>query len=1034
MSRRAYPTDSDNVLSSSNNPATGVPSGVVGTTPIMYQSPQQQQQQQTPNMMMNNQTSPSFVPQQQQQQQQQQQTPPPTGIAGDPVMHHGTSKRVYPVDPNNETLVTSNFASMNLGGGVQQQQHQQPIQHMQVPTYQQPNGTPQQQQQQVPPPSSYQYQQQQQQVPLQQTPHSPLQQQQQQQVPLQQTPQSPPTHLSSPVYQQQQQQQIPPQQPNQFSPPQSQSNQYIPTQPHYQQPQPQQQQHQQNQYPTQPQQQQQYQQFIPQPTTNYQQPNYPQPQQTQQQPAPYSQPQSQHPSFIPEPPVPTAENTCPKTFMRLSLNAVPNIPSTLSKVHIPFGCQIHPLAVDPNYETPIVSTKIIRCKRCHAYINPFVIFIDGGARWKCNVCDFINDTPFDYLNTVDSTTGKRIELNQKPELLKGCIEFMATGEYSHYFRSPQAPTYFFVIDVCYESIVSGMLNTAIEAIRASLDKLPDDNRTKFGIMTFDDSLHFFNLKSNSGRPQMYVVTEMDTEFVPPFEDFVVPLRDNRTVINNTLDIIQKMERKTQKVESCLGTALKAAFSICQMIGGKIIVLQSYLPRGPVGKLSIRDYQSVLGTKKEVSLLQGTNEAEFYKGIALNCSDRYLSIDLHLFSNDYTDTASLSCLPQITAGEMFYYPSFIEQRDGPVFYGNLVHSLTRNTGWEAYMRVRCSRGVSTTAYHGNYFLKKSDLLELPTVDSDKTFTLQFGITDTITSKYISIQSALLYTHSCGERRVRVLTTCVPVVQSISDVFKYADIGVVTSLISKMAVEKALSSSLNDARDAIANKCVDILTAFKTTHANTNQDNLVKLSSAAPRLLLPESLKHLPLYVVAMVKNIVFSSRLTNPDIRAFHMHRIKSLNLGSCLTFFYPFLYSIIKPTPLDRPVESINNLPPTQKLSASEISRTGISLLVNGYTQYIFVGEAVDPTTHFEIFGCTFDQLDSNNFRQLPQLDNDNSKYTRKMIELAQMIFSQPMNTVLVKSSDKVKRDQFQSLLIEDKLQEGISYFDFIIHLHQRTQ
>lgn len=32
-----------------------------------------------------------------------------------------------------------------------------------------------------------------------------------------------------------------------------------------------------------------------------------------------------------------------------------------------------------------------RCFRCRTYINPFVQFIDGGRRWRCNMCGHLND-------------------------------------------------------------------------------------------------------------------------------------------------------------------------------------------------------------------------------------------------------------------------------------------------------------------------------------------------------------------------------------------------------------------------------------------------------------------------------------------------------------------------------------------------------------------------------------------------------------------------------------------------------------------
>lgn len=47
------------------------------------------------------------------------------------------------------------------------------------------------------------------------------------------------------------------------------------------------------------------------------------------------------------------------------------------------------------------------------------------------------------------------------------------------------PVFFFVIDVSYASVSSGMLETACRTIKESLDKLPGGERTQVGFLTFD---------------------------------------------------------------------------------------------------------------------------------------------------------------------------------------------------------------------------------------------------------------------------------------------------------------------------------------------------------------------------------------------------------------------------------------------------------------------------------------------------------------------------------------------------------------------
>jgi protein transport protein SEC24 len=42
-----------------------------------------------------------------------------------------------------------------------------------------------------------------------------------------------------------------------------------------------------------------------------------------------------------------------------------------------------------------------------------------------------------------------------------------------------------------------------------------------------------------------------------------------------------------------------------------------------------------------------------------------------------------------------------------------------------MRIRCSKGLRISSFHGHFLNKSTDLLGLPTCDPDKTFAVQVG---------------------------------------------------------------------------------------------------------------------------------------------------------------------------------------------------------------------------------------------------------------------------------------------------------------------
>lgn len=61
-----------------------------------------------------------------------------------------------------------------------------------------------------------------------------------------------------------------------------------------------------------------------------------------------------------------------------------------------------------------------------------------------------------------------------------------------------------------------------------------------------------------------------------------------------------------------------------------------------------------------------------------------------------------------------------------FGNDLRHNLTRPTVGEAVLRIRTTKGLTPFQYFGNFFLRGVDLLGIPTIDSDKTITLEMSV--------------------------------------------------------------------------------------------------------------------------------------------------------------------------------------------------------------------------------------------------------------------------------------------------------------------
>lgn len=68
-----------------------------------------------------------------------------------------------------------------------------------------------------------------------------------------------------------------------------------------------------------------------------------------------------------------------------------------------------------------------------------------------------------------------------------------------------------------------------------------------GFITFDTSIHFYNLKASLKAPQMLVVSDITDVIMPSPEDLLVNLQDSRDVVDALLDSLPTMFQ----VSSCV---------------------------------------------------------------------------------------------------------------------------------------------------------------------------------------------------------------------------------------------------------------------------------------------------------------------------------------------------------------------------------------------------------------------------------------------------------------------------------------------------
>ncbi|XP_074888884.1 protein transport protein Sec24B isoform X5 [Buteo buteo] len=712
-------------------------------------------------------------------------------------------------------------------------------------------------------------------------------------------------------------------------------------------------------------------------------------------------------------------NCSPDSF-RCTLTNIPQTQALLNKAKLPLGLLLHPFR-DLTQLPVITSSTIVRCRSCRTYINPFVSFIDQ-RRWKCNLCYRVNDVPEEFMyNPLTRSYG---EPHKRPEVQNSTVEFIASSDYM--LRPPQPAVYLFVLDVSHNAVEAGYLTIVCQSLLENLDKLPGDSRTRIGFITFDSTVQFYNLQEGLSQPQMLIVSDIDDIFLPTPDSLLVNLHESKELIKDLLNALPNMFTNTRETHSALGPALQAAFKLMSPTGGRISVFQTQLPSLGAGLLHSREDPNQRSSTKVVQHLGPATD--FYKKLALDCSGQQTAVDLFLLSSQYSDLASLACMSKYSAGCIYYYPSFHRSHNpaqAEKLQKDLKRYLTRKIGFEAVMRIRCTKGLSIHTFHGNFFVRSTDLLSLANVNPDAGFAVQMSIEESLTdTSLVCFQTALLYTSSKGERRIRVHTLCLPVVSSLADVYAGADVQAVVCLLANMAVDRSVSSSLSDARDALVNAVVDSLAAYMSTASNLQQSMLIA----------PNSLKLFPLYILALLKQKAFrTGTSTRLDDRVYAMCQMKSQPLVHLMKMIHPNLYRIDKL--IDESTIHVNDRvvpqPPLQKLSAEKLTREGAFLMDCGSIFYIWIGKNCSNNFIKDVLGYPNYASVPQKMTQLPEVDALSSERTRSFISWLRD--SRPLSPVLqvIKDENPAKTDFFQHL-IEDRTEAAFSYYEFLLNIQQQ--
>eukprot|EP00731_Ephydatia_muelleri_P029503 Em0021g26a len=720
-------------------------------------------------------------------------------------------------------------------------------------------------------------------------------------------------------------------------------------------------------------------------------------------------------------------NSSPR-YMRATMYAIPCTKDMVNSCRIPMGLVIQPLATIPSNERSLQlvdhgTNGPIRCNRCKCYINPYCRFIDGGRHYICPICEASNEVPMEYFAHLDHQ-GRRTDCQSRPELCYGSVEFVATLDYCKEGKSPKPPGYIFVMDVSQANIQNGLLTLLSSTLLSVLQKLPGSEEEggspiQVGFITYDKVIHFYNVKSTIGQPQMMVMTDVAEVFVPMVDGFLVSITESQALVEMLLSQLPEMFSTNKTSEVILEPVIRAAMESLKAAGrnGRIFVFHSGLPSHEApGVLKNRLDPKLLGTEKEKTLLCSAGSG--YPQLAEDCVKAGVAVELFLFPSQYCDVATLGDMATTTGGEVHLYQNFRMADDGERFVHDLQYSVARPTVFDAVMRVRASTGLRPTGFYGAFFMSNTTDIELGSIDSDKVVAVEIKHDDKLKEEDIAFfQAALLYTNIFGQRRLRIHNLALNCSSKFADLYRSCEVDTIMNFLSKSVTKAAFSMVYKTIRDNFTHQVAVILACYRK-----------QCSSQSPpgQLILPESLKLMPMYANCLLKSdALLAPPMLSMDEKSWLMYCLLSMPLKESVWFLYPRMMALHDVDPDGK------DLPPLLRCTGQKLQENGVYLIENGFVIVLWIGQNISSDFATNLFGVPSSvQIPTET---LPALDNPLSFRVRGIIKQLQTQKQHCMKLYITKQRDKTE-GLFRRMLKEDKgagQWESTTYTDFLCQIHR---
>ena len=754
----------------------------------------------------------------------------------------------------------------------------------------------------------------------------------------------------------------------------------------------------------------------------------------------------------------TQNSSC--RFIRPTLNSIPISQSLLNETNLLFGICVQPFAEIPEYETSIPKVEsgnnIFRCRQCNSYINN-KYNISFSAQNKqvaiCNLCQYENELDInkpgiksDYLNS---------DYSNCPELTKPTVDFIAPTN----FKASKifVPHYLFMIDISETSFQLGLPSYVINSIQSNLESVHNMENSYIGFGLYDQkNIYYFYIEKDN--PRLTIMGDIINPFCPvSLKKLYLKLEEKDKIdklIETLNNFIEEKNKNVQasnikrQISTITGAAIKSGVESLLENGGRLMIFTSNPCNHGFGACSSRDKFN-----KEKEPLKANPfypQHEQFVEIGEKAANNRIVIDQFIFMSTSFDLSTFSIASNLSGGQIEFYnytsdPNVRNSLYEKLHY-DLTRVLTRPNYYDCKFMLRFTVGVDCVEILGPFNKKLGEAFQLGGCDPDYCYFYNMRLNENFKKgQKIDIQLVILFDDNYGSRYLRIFNYSFDITNEVGTIFTNAEVDAISKAMIYKEISLIYKTDFKNVRMNLENKIINSFKYYRVKEKSSTPSN---------QLILPVSIRYLPLYVDSFLKTGILSNH-NNPEMInqiIYIMNKLLREPIYSTTKFLYPKFYRIddiekeqinsnnsikIENIGLTNEKYNIIQKPLLLRLSKDIIDFDCAYLIDNGCYIYIFIFNHIEGNFYKDIFGVeTYEEAKNLS----PTLNEENeSDLNQRLLNIITQLRKensehiQPIRLFFFEEGG-IKNPILVDLLKEDKIDEYDNYPAYLCSLHREIQ